>query len=102
VRAFYYLLGRRDFQAVVWLFSARMHDTMPSDPSVLRDRTPPGQIMIQQLTMVSIDPPKNNATVGVDVLEQISPALTNRYVGTWKLVRGPAGWLLDEPDIHLE
>jgi hypothetical protein len=102
VRAFYYLLGHRDFQAMVWLFSARMHDTMPSDPGLFSDRTPPGQLMIQQLTLVSVDGARNNATVSVDVLEQLSPADTKRYVGTWKVVRGPTGWLLDEPDIHLE
>jgi uncharacterized surface protein with fasciclin (FAS1) repeats len=84
VRAFYSLLGRRDFQAVVSLFSARMSETMPSDPGLLRDRTPPGQLMIRQLTLLSIDGSGNNATVGVDVLEQLSPTVARRYVGTWK------------------
>jgi hypothetical protein len=102
VRSFYYLLGQRDFQSVAWLFTAHMRDAMPTDPGLLRDRTPPGQLLIQQLTVLSVDRAGNSATVGIDVVEQLSPTDAKRYVGNWRLVRGPAGWLLDEPDIHLE
>jgi hypothetical protein len=102
VRTFYYFLGQRDFQSVAWLFTVHMRSTMPTDPGLLRDRTPPGQLMIQQLTLLSVDQDGNGATVQIDVVEQLSPAVARRYVGNWRLVRGPAGWLLDEPDIHLE
>lgn len=43
----------------------------------------------------------DRATVAVDLGEVTgSPAVTRRWVGTWQLVRGPSGWLLDAPNLR--
>ena len=44
-----------------------------------------------------MDEAGTHATVAVDVVEQLGSSGGSRhYVGTWKLVRDPAGWLLDD------
>ena len=38
--------------------------------------------------------------VAVDLTEVIgNPPETRRLVGTWALVRGPSGWLVDAPNL---
>jgi hypothetical protein len=77
---------------------------MVADPTLLRERTPSGRIDVQQAEVVEIDPQRRQATVAVRVREVAGPPLPSEhvYVGTWHLVRGPTGWLLDQPDIQLE
>lgn len=40
------------------------------------------------------------ATVAVEVTE-VRATGTVRAVGTWLLVRGPSGWLLDQPNLQV-
>ena len=40
------------------------------------------------------------AVVGVDIRETLSSGQTNRYVGTWTVVKGANGWLLHEPALN--
>jgi hypothetical protein len=102
VRLFYQYLEGGEFESMGWLLSERFKSTMPWDPKVLRERTPPGQIHIEEIEMVSVDPPQLTATVAVRVVERAGPPLPSlhTYAGTWRLVRGPAGWLMDHPELE--
>jgi hypothetical protein len=72
---------------------------------------PPGQningrfagvqsITPQRLDVVSLDQAAGRATVAVELVEVTgSPAARRRWVGTWQLVRGQSGWLLDNPSL---
>jgi CheY-like chemotaxis protein len=104
VRDFYRLLQQADYDAISLILSAHMREAVPWDPAQLRQRTPSGRLTVLRAERVQPEPSLRDATVAVDVLEQVPPPLTTerRYVGTWHLVRGPSGWLLDEPDIHIE
>jgi hypothetical protein len=104
VRLFYQYLQGGEFENMGWLLSERFKSTMPWDPKVLRERTPPGQINIEEIQMVSVDPPQLTATVAVRVVEKAGPPLPSlhTYAGTWKLVRGPSGWLMDQPELEEE
>jgi hypothetical protein len=104
VRQFYAFLERGDFDQMGLLLSEHFKQTMVWDPAILRERTLPGHMDVQQADVVAIDPNRRMATVAVRVREVAGPPLPSEhvYVGTWQLVRGPTGWLLDQPDIHLE
>jgi len=104
VRQFYAYLERGDFDQMGLLLSEHFKQTMVWDPAILRERTLPGHMDVQQADVVAVDADRRVATVAVRVREVAGPPLPSEhvYVGTWHLVRGPTGWLLDQPDIHLE
>jgi hypothetical protein len=104
VARFYDRLGRGDYEAVVSLWSDRMKATVPSDPRQLQARPGSYQLTVQRAELVSLDEGAGGAVVSVEVLEVVEQFLPRqrRYVGTWDLVRGPAGWLLDRPSLSIE
>jgi RNA polymerase sigma-70 factor (ECF subfamily) len=104
VLRFYRLLEQGEYEAVTSFWSDRMRAASPWDPSLLRDRTPAGQLTVRRAEVIALDEAAGRAAVAVEVLEVRGPpaAAPLRYVGTWHLVRGPAGWLLDESDIRIE
>ena len=60
------------------------------------------RLVVQRAEAVALNTGAGRATVAVDVLEVVGvPPVTRRYVGTWQLVRGRTGWLLDQPNLHL-
>jgi hypothetical protein len=58
------------------------------------------QVVVRQADVVTLDESAGRAVVAVDLVETVGPG-TRHYVGTWALVRGPAGWLLDQPNLRL-
>jgi hypothetical protein len=104
VQTFYALLGQRRYEDVVAVLSPKLRAAAPWQPDVLRDRTPPGDLVVEQANLVQLDQENQRATVSVVVRETIPPPLsqTRHYVGTWQLVRGANGWLLDQSDLQLE
>ena len=55
---------------------------------------------LQRADVISVDQASGRATVAVDLIEVTgSPPARRRWVGTWQLVRGPSGWLLDNPSL---
>ena len=55
----------------------------------------------QRLDLVGIDPASGVATVAVDLIEVGgTPPARQRWIGTWQLVRGQFGWLLDNPSLR--
>ncbi len=55
-------------------------------------------IRLQRASVVSQN--QGQATVQVDLLESDSSSGQRHYVGNWYLVRGPNGWLLDQPQLQ--
>jgi len=53
---------------------------------------------ILRADVIAQDPQNGHAAVAVDVLEARDDG-THRWVGTWYLVRGANGWLLDQPQL---
>jgi hypothetical protein len=104
VLQFYQWLQQGDFDAITLILSPRMRAEVPWDPRLLRQRLPAGQMTVLKAELVPTVLAARQATVAVEVLEQVPPPLTTtrKYVGTWDLVRGPSGWLLDHPDIQIE
>jgi len=104
VARFYDRLGRGDYEAVVSLWSDRMKASAPSDPRQLQARPGSYQLTVQRADLVSLDEGTGRAVVAVAVLEVVDQFLLRqrRYVGTWDLVRGPRGWLLDQPNLGIE
>jgi hypothetical protein len=104
VERFYALLGSQRYDDLLPLLSPRLRASAPWQPSALRDRTPPGDLVIEQAQLVELSPDQQRASVRVVVRETVPPPLaeTRRYVGTWQLVRGGPGWLLDDSDLQLE
>ncbi len=59
-------------------------------------------LTVQRIETIAHDPAAGRATVAVELVEVVgTPPLTRRYVGTWQLVQGPSGWLLDQPNLRL-
>lgn len=100
---FYQWLQQGDFDAITLILSPRMRAEVPWEPRLLRERLPPGQLSVLKAERLSTEQSANQATVAVDVLEQLPPPLSTplEYIGTWDLIRGPTGWLLDHPDMQI-
>lgn len=59
------------------------------------------EVTVQRAKAISVDEGAGKATVEVDVIEIVgSPGTTRNWVGSWVLVRGPEGWLLDQPNLQ--
>ena len=104
VTTFYRFLGEQRYDDLLPLLSPQLRATSPWQPSALRDRTPPGDLVVEQAQLVGVAPDQQHATVRVVVRETVPPPLsqTRHYVGTWQLVRGATGWLLDASDLQIE
>jgi hypothetical protein len=103
VRLFYQLLGMQRYADLHRITTAGVLDALP-DATALDDRTPAGTLRIDRAELIAQDPSGNRATVAVDVVEELSASRqqSRRYRGTWTLVRGPGGWLLEAADLHME
>jgi len=103
VRSLYRLLGQSDYDRLPGLLSGRLRDTVPWQPDALRQRIPSGSLTVERAELVSQDADGRLATVAVQVRETIWPGSdrSRTYVGTWQLVRGPSGWLLDGSDLQI-
>ena len=58
------------------------------------------RIDVRRNALVRQDDAAGTAEVSVDVAETLRGGAGRHYVGTWSLVRGPHGWLIDAP--HLD
>jgi CheY-like chemotaxis protein len=101
---FYRLLGENEFEQLPPLLSGHLRDSLPADLARLHERLPAGRLVVRRAELASVDATQNHAVVAVEVEEQVPAPLTTtrEYVGQWQLERGPAGWLLDEPDLQLK
>jgi hypothetical protein len=59
-------------------------------------------LRLSRLDVLDVDTANGRATVAVRLSELVGPpALSRQYEGKWYLVRGPGGWLLDQPSLRL-
>jgi hypothetical protein len=98
VSTFYALVSNHQFDAAAQLWSPRMQAQYPPREYVAERFSQTQLIRLDQARLVSAS--TSRATVAVDLVELNAQAGTRRYVGTWQLVRGQDGWMLDEPNLQ--
>jgi len=98
VADFYARAARRDFRGAAALWSSRMQANFP--PAEFIDGRFAGASSLRLLgnETTAVDAVTGRATVAIDLVETTSSG-TQRWVGTWQLVRGNEGWLLDRPSL---
>jgi limonene-1,2-epoxide hydrolase len=95
---FYDAVGAHDFSRAASLWSASMRQRYPPSTYINGrfSNTTGFDIRRAQLTSRSGD----RATVAVDIVEHRSTSpTTERWVGSWSLVRSGGTWLLDDPNL---
>jgi serine/threonine protein kinase len=96
---FYQLVGQHQFDHAAGLWSANMQAQYPPAQNIAGRFNNTSEIAVQHAKAISVDDGAGKATVEVDVLETVGSS-TRNWVGTWVLVRGPEGWLLDQPNLQ--
>lgn len=100
VQRFYQLVNQRQFDQAAQLWSPRMKAQFPPDDEI-NGRFSQTQSIEVRIGAVQGGGNDGQATVAVELTEtRGTPATTSRYVGSWLLVRGPSGWLLDQPNLR--
>jgi hypothetical protein len=98
VQEFYRLVGDHQFDAAANLWTDRMKAQYPPDGNIN------GHFGQDQRVEASVgtaqDTGDGRATVAVEVTE-VRASGAVRATGTWLLVRGPSGWLLDRPNLQV-
>ncbi|HEY7908976.1 MAG TPA: protein kinase [Thermomicrobiales bacterium] len=98
VQQFYQLVGDHQFDAAANLWTDRMKAQFPPDGNIN------GHFGQDQSVQANIGSTQNTgsgrATVAVSVTE-VRASGTVRATGTWSLVQGPSGWLLDQPNLQV-
>ena len=99
VFGFYQAVARQQFDLAAQHWSPRMRATYPP-PVYLVDRfARTRQITVRRADVLFLDEAAGRAPVAVEVAETSSfPAFNRTWHGSWRLVRTPGGWLLDQPN----
>ncbi len=101
VRSFYADLNQADFGGAAGLWTAHMRSAFPPAQNINSRFAQTQSLSVQRADVVTLDAARGRATVALTLTEVTgSPAQTRTYTGHWYLVRGPSGWLLDQPDLH--
>jgi hypothetical protein len=97
---FYTLVGQHRFGQAAQLWSPAMRAAYSPASNIDGRFAAVQQMIVRQATQTNSG--AGRATVAVDVVEidAGSPPVTREYVGDWQLVAGPAGWLLDQPNLR--
>jgi hypothetical protein len=93
---FYDLVSRHRYDAAAALWSSNMKGNYPPSTNIY-GRFDQTQHIHVQITNVSHG--KGTATVGVTLAEQKTDGTMSGFVGSWHLVQGASGWLLDSVDL---
>jgi hypothetical protein len=100
---FYQLIDQHQFDQAAGLWTPRMRATYPPAQNITERFRNTQEITVQHAQVSASDEAAGRATVSVALLEVVgSPSATRHWVGTWQLVRGPDGWLLDQPNLQQE
>lgn len=101
VSRFYQLIGQHQFDQAAGLWSSNMRAQYPPAQNITGRFSNTAEVTVQRAKAISVDEGAGKATVEVDVIEIVgSPGTTRNWVGSWVLVRGPEGWLLDQPNLQ--
>ncbi len=103
VMRFYQLIDQHQFDQAAGLWTPRMRATYPPAQNITERFRNTQEITVQHAQVSASGEAAERATVSVALLEVVgSPSATRHWVGTWQLVRGPDGWLLDQPNLQQE
>lgn len=98
VQAFYRAVSSHQFGAAASLWSAALKATEP--PVVFIDQR---FATTQQIALTGsrvLSHQAATAVIYVDLVELVG-GQQRHWVGTWQLVEGPSGWLLNSPDLRV-
>jgi hypothetical protein len=98
VLAFYDGAAGHRFDEAAALWSPRMQAAYPPAQFINGRFSQTQRIAVDRADVVSSDDAAGRATVAVEVVE-VADGATQRWRGTWQVVRGPDGWLLDQPNL---
>lgn len=99
VLGFYTAAAQQNFTQAAAYWSPRMQAQYPPAENIVGRFSQTQRLFVNSAQVVSVS--GDRATVAVDLSEVTgNPAVTQRWVGTWQLVRGPSGWLLDAPNLR--
>ncbi|MDQ6672766.1 MAG: hypothetical protein M3069_18825 [Chloroflexota bacterium] len=98
VSSFYTLVSNHEFDSAAELWSPRMRAAFPPQVNLNQRFGQTQDIRLQRANVVTQN--QVQATVQVDLVESDGSSGQRHYVGTWYLVRGPNGWLLDQPQLQ--
>lgn len=97
VQLFYQYAGQHQFDAAAQLWTSQMRAQFPPAGNINGHF---GQDQRVEATIGTVTMTGDSqATVAVDVTE-FRDGATVRSVGSWQVVRGPSGWLLNQPDLR--
>jgi hypothetical protein len=99
VVSFYSLAEQHEFDRAAQLWSARMRANYPPGENIVGRFGSTERLTLRSADILVLDEAAGHATVAIDLVEQVGGA-SRRFVGTWQLVRGPDGWLLDQPSLR--
>ena len=100
VYSFYNLVGQHRFSEAALLWSESMRAQFPPSTQINDRFRDTQQIQVVQATVLNRNDAAGVATVAVTLVEQKAGASPQGYrlYGTWQLVRGSSGWLLNHPN----
>jgi hypothetical protein len=98
VEQFYTDVAYHNFEAARSLWSSDLLQSCPSATCINQRFANTTYIRINGISLQSQS--SATATVNVDLTETLASGTTNRYTGTWHLVTGSGGWLLDSPSLN--
>jgi hypothetical protein len=101
VRSFYAYLEQGQFDQALGLWTARMRSAYPPADNIYSRFARTQSLTVHRADVVALDAANGRATVALNLGEVVGPPSVSRtYVGNWYLVRGPDGWLLDQPSLR--
>jgi hypothetical protein len=99
IAQFYRLIEQHAYDRAVQLWSQRMRDDYPPAQNIWGRFDQTQQLVVRRADVTALNEAAGRATVSVDLVEVLSSGERRRYVGSWSLVRGGSGWLLDQPSL---
>jgi len=97
VQDFYARVAAHDFQDAAALWSPRMRATFPPAQNIDQRFSRTRAVTVRRADVVSQN--GDRAAVAVD-LDEAAADGQHHWSGTWYEVRGPDGWLLDQPQLE--
>jgi cytoskeletal protein RodZ len=97
VQDFYARVATHDFGDAAALWSPRMREAFPPTQNIDQRFSGTRALTVQRADVASES--GNRAAVAVDLDESTGDG-QHHWSGTWYVVRGPDGWLLDQPQLQ--
>jgi hypothetical protein len=99
VQDFYARVTQHDFASAAALWTPRMRSAFPPQENIDARFSQTRSITVRRAEVVSESQSGDQASVAVDLVETAATG-QHHWSGSWQVVRGPSGWLLDEPRLQ--